>query len=273
MTTIEIGVFNIDHPELTRSGKEADRFSRVRDYLQTQDCDVLLILEANSALQLEGYACRFSAESPFINQGRSGLAPNVYHQVGIYSRLEGHSQPLLEPVNGLLLEIELDNVPLSIYANVMTIKDQWSNPKSSSYTERVLEQLHAIESLSGKTFFVGGDFNCRAELAWHSSDYSKIAEYVSSNNWVWPTRDQLSTVQHVVHTPDLSVFDLKIDDSVRYCKTGHHPDKSTGLSDHPFMRLSVKRAEIDRYTERGMQPNTSDSSNSELSGDPPLNTN
>lgn len=238
---IHVGILNVDHPELTNNRKEADRFGRIRSYLQSKNCDLLLILEANGAMQLDGYAGRFSAESPFINRSRSSAVPNVYCQVGLYSRLEGRSRPVNDPVNGLLFELTFDEATLYVYANVMTIKDQWSDPKVSTYSERVDEQLSIMKTMSGKSFLIGGDFNSRADLAWHASEFTRISECVDAHGWQWPTRTQTAGVQHIIHSTDLVVSDILIDDEVKYRKTGNQVDKESGLSDHPFIRFALER--------------------------------
>ncbi len=123
----------------------------------------------------------------------------------------------------------------------MTIKDQWSKSKTPTYKERVSEQLNAMEALAGMSFIVGGDFNCRADLTWHAAQFATISERVGANGWQWPTRDQFASVQHIVHFRDLMVSELVVDDSVKYQRVGDQPDKSTGLSDHPFIKFSVRR--------------------------------
>ncbi len=69
---MKIGIWNIDHPELnTRSKTKTDRVRRIYDFLVSENCDVYVLTETNSAINLAGYNSIFSSESPFIKKSRS----------------------------------------------------------------------------------------------------------------------------------------------------------------------------------------------------------
>ena len=52
---MKIGLWNIDHPEYDKSKtRRHKRFDDVLNDLQQRDCDVLIITEANAAMQFEG---------------------------------------------------------------------------------------------------------------------------------------------------------------------------------------------------------------------------
>ena len=124
---MKIGLWNIDHPE-TASGHERKerRFEDVAAYLAQADCDAFIITEANAAIELAGYVCETSVESPFKSSRRYYGPPNIYHQVAIYSRDPIIRIQLIEPVNGLLMTVGKNDQSIVLYGNVITIKDQWS---------------------------------------------------------------------------------------------------------------------------------------------------
>jgi hypothetical protein len=84
---MKVGLWNLDHPEVGSGsvGKESRSGDVVR-YLERTDCDVLILTEANSAIELAGYYTEFSEVSPFRSTRRFHDPPNSYHQVGIYRR-------------------------------------------------------------------------------------------------------------------------------------------------------------------------------------------
>jgi len=124
--TIKIGLWNVDHPQFNqRSEKKRTRFSHVVKYLDSQDFDLLVLTESNSALALPGYDARFSDESPYINKTRCNDSPNQYHQVSIFSKLSSHQIKIVESINGLLCKIKAHGHSFLLYGNVITIKDRW----------------------------------------------------------------------------------------------------------------------------------------------------
>ncbi len=225
---MKLGLWNMDHPEhVDAPGALLNRFNAVRSYLTARECDVLVLLEVNVAMQLDGFTTVFSEESPFLRKGRCYLAPNRYHQVGIYSRLPLAQQAIAEPINGVLANLSLEDGGTAIYGNVITIKDQWSKSSSLRYSDRLEQQLNQMAELDGGSFIVLGDFNLR--LGWPSklSAHAALKKLVVDKNWVWPTIERTDTVQHVVHSKDLTTK-IAVDHSV-----------VPTLSDHPFVEIEL----------------------------------
>lgn len=158
--------------------------------------------------------------------------PNRYHQVAIYSKTPLERLKATEPVNGLLCKSLIGDHPLVFYGNVITIKDRWSHSSMKTFSDRLEEQLLAIESLSRKRTLIGGDFNLR--VGWHSGAHRAIKERLAAAGWLWPTEERNDTVQQVLHSPDLQVH-TKIIFDVQRTKCGN----SEGLSDHPFLTVEV----------------------------------
>ncbi|MGB0993731.1 MAG: endonuclease/exonuclease/phosphatase family protein [Akkermansiaceae bacterium] len=231
---MNIGLWNIDHPE-TESGRkrEQQRFDSIISYLEQADCDTYIITEANAAMNLDGYSCELSNESPFKSSRRYYGAPNVYHQVAIYSRLPLTRYEAAEPINSLQVILGTLDQPLLIYGNVVTIKDQWSKTSDLTYADRLNQQIEAIRSLSHKHTLVAGDFNLRLGWPQKFGAHKRIKEEIASEGWIWPTEQRDDTVQHILHTDDLNVS-ISFDFSVKYSKT-----RSLGLSDHPFVEISA----------------------------------
>lgn len=230
---MKIGLWNIDHPEAASGsrGKET-RFRDVAKYLANADCEVFIITEANAALELPGYSAEFSEESPFRKTGRCYEKPNQYHQVGIYSKTPIQRLVVAEPVNGLLCRIPEGTLPLTIYGNVMTIKDARSATSVKKYSDRVEEQIAIIEKLPEDGTLVGGDFNLLPN-GYHSGAHRKVENRLEDNGWVWPTKSREDTVQHVLHSPELRCS-TKVDFEVK-----HSQGRTDRLSDHPFMTINL----------------------------------
>jgi len=230
---MKIGLWNIDHPETAScSDKKEQRFQNVLNYLMQADCDAYVLGEANAAIQLPGYCCELSEESPFKSSRRFCSAPNVYHQVAIYNRRSLERIEVADAVNGLRCSIT-DTSPLKeLYGNVITIKDQWKESSSKTYFDRLKEQIQAIRTLPDRGVVVAGDFNLR--LGWPQKRFAhcRVKEDLAAKGWVWATKDRDDTVQHVLHSSDLKVT-LTVDHDVKY--------GAGGLSDHPFVEISVAR--------------------------------
>jgi hypothetical protein len=233
---MKIGLWNIAHPEDSDgSALRAEKYNGVRSYLNEQHCDVYVLTEANAALELGGYASLFSEDSPFKNVNRCYDPPNRYHQVAIYSKSPLAREPVAEPINSLLCSADWLGSPLFLYGNVITIKDQWKPDSDKSYSDRLAEQLAALRILRTKRFIACGDFNLR--IGRRRSAYQQVDELVQEQGWLWPTKMQDETVQHVIHSPNLAV-DVSIDMSVR-----HSNGKEDRLSDHPFVLVQLKQTE------------------------------
>ena len=235
---MKIGLWNIDHPEAASGNtRKQQRLDAVGAYLAEADCDVFIITEANAAMGLPGFSCELSDESPFRSSGRFYGPPNAYHQVAIYGRHTLDRVEVPESINGLRVVTGNDQFTLGLYGNVITIKDQWSKTSDLSYSDRLGQQVEAICSLPRRRMLVAGDFNLR--LGWPQKRYahSRIRTEIAEEGWMWPTSDREDTVQHVLHSPDLKV-ELGFDFSVK-----HDDGKTSGLSDHPFIKLSVSPVE------------------------------
>jgi Endonuclease/Exonuclease/phosphatase family len=231
---MKIGVWNIDHPEIgTRSRAKQDRYERIVCYLQGACCDIYVLTETNSALQLPGYKTCFSDESPFKRKSRSYAPPNRYHQVGIYSRFSISKMDIAEPINGVLGRFPDAGVISSLYGNAVTIKDQWKKDSPLKYTDRLNEQISAINSLPDRKTIVAGDFNLRLGWPQKAFAHEALGRALESREWVWPTKSQTSTVQHVLHTPDISI-EFSLDQNVKETSSA-----GPALSDHPFLLVNV----------------------------------
>lgn len=232
---MKVGLWNIEHPELGPGvTRKERRFGEVVRYLEHADCDVLILTEANAALKLTGYSAEFSEVSPFRSSKRYYGTPNLYHQVGMYSRSPLRRLEVSEAVNGLLCEVPWGDRPLQVYGNVITIKDRWMKDSEKTYKDRLREQLAAIESLPPNRVLVGGDFNL--SLGWRQSlsAHAQVKSLVDRLPLVWPTELRDDTVQHVLHSPDLKAR-IEIDFSVKHVKGGERR-----LSDHPFLAITIE---------------------------------
>jgi len=231
---MKIGLWNIDHPA-TESGsdREQQRFDDVAAFLAQADCDTYIITEANAAMSLDGYMCELSIESPFKSSRRCYDRPNVYHQVAIYSKLPLSRAEAEEPINSLQVGIASQDQSLVLYGNVVTIKDQWSKTSNLTYSDRLNQQISAIQALPRRQTIVAGDFNLRLGWPQKLSAHKRIKNEIADNGWAWPTEMRDDTVQHVLHTNDLHLS-LYFDFSVKYSE-----DRSSGLSDHPFVEISA----------------------------------
>lgn len=231
---MKIGLWNIDHPEInSRSKRKQQRFNAIAAYLAQTDCDAYIITEANSALSIDGCMCECSVESPFKTLRRCYDKPNVYHQVAIYSKLPLTRAEAAEPINSLQVAVDSPQLSLVLYGNVVTIKDQWSKTSDLTYSDRLNQQISAIDGLPRRQTIVAGDFNLR--LGWQQKLFAhkRIKNEIADHGWSWPTEMRTDTVQHVLHTKDLDVS-LDFDFSVKYSK-----NQSSGLSDHPFVTISL----------------------------------
>lgn len=163
-------------------------------------------------------------------------SPNIYHQVAIYSKSQGIRTEVSEPINGLRVTVGNKDHSLLLYGNVITIKDQWSKTSDLTYTDRLNQQIDAIRFLPRQQTLVAGDFNLR--LGWPQKRFAhkQIMDKLAADGWIWPTEWRDDTVQHVLHTHDLRVV-IDFDFSVKY-----NEDRSTGLSDHPFLKITVSPA-------------------------------
>jgi hypothetical protein len=234
LTELKIGLWNIDHPESgTGCQRKESRFQEVEQYLLKAGCDLYIITEANAAIALTGYYAAFSAESPFTTKRRFYGEPNRYHQVAIYSKLPIQSLVVAEPINGLLCRVLSPTLPLLVYGNVITIKDQWAKWSKNKYADRLGEQLTAIAAIPAKRTLIGGDFNLRIGWPQKHAAHQQMLRQVAQQGLKWPTQQRDDTVQHVLHTSDLATG-IALESSVRYSETG-----ARGLSDHPFVTVNV----------------------------------
>lgn len=231
---MKVGLWNLDHPE-TGSGsvRKENRYGEVVRYLERAECDLLILTEANAALRLAGYSAEFSEASPFRSSQRYYGEPNLYHQVGIYSRSSLRRLEVSEAVNGLLCEVPWGNRPLQVYGNVITIKDRWKKDSDKTHQDRLCEQVAAIESLPSARVLVGGDFNLSLGWTQTLAAHTQVKNLVDRLTLVWPTELREDTVQHVLHSSDLDAS-IEIDFSVRHVKGGE-----TRLSDHPFLGITI----------------------------------
>ena len=231
---MKIGLWNIDHPEHNpRARRQHGRFLEVAAYLQEQECDLLILTEANAALPLAGYHSHFSAASPYFKKGRCYNPPNQYHQVGMYSKRELATEPVAEPVNGLLGRMTWQNEALFVYGNVITIKDQWRQESRKTYTDRLQEQLAQFKQLLGRRLVVCGDFNLRRNWPQKRGAYKQVEAFAAAHALIWPTAERTDTVQHVLHSADLQT-NVTIDFSVKDKNGRGYP-----LSDHPLMQIEI----------------------------------
>lgn len=232
---MKIGLWNIDHPELSSGvARKENRFGEVVRYLERADCDLLILTEANAAMKLVGYSAEFSEASPFRSSQRYYGTPNLYHQVGIYSRSPLRRLEVSEAVNGVLCEVPWGDRLLQVYGNVITIKDRWKKDSEKTYKDRLREQLAAIESLPPALVLVGGDFNLSQGWTQSLAAHTQVKYLVDRLPLVWPTELRDDTVQHVLHSPDLKAS-IEIDFSVRHVKGGERR-----LSDHPFFAITIE---------------------------------
>jgi len=229
---MNIGVWNIDHPETqSRGSAKEQRFREVVEYLLQADCEIFIITEANAAIELPGYYREFSSESPFKSKKRFYGAPNSYHQVAIYSRKPIERIEVEEPINGVLCKRSDPACPLTLYGNVVTIKDRWSEASSKTYADRLDEQIRAIQQLHLERTLIAGDFNLR--VGWQQTRFAHRRVKEKLGSWVWPTENRDDTVQHLLHSPDLQT-ELSLDFSVK--GVGQIQRR---LSDHPFIRIKM----------------------------------
>lgn len=236
MKILKIGLWNIAQPYVQTEGSQSDsRFENVQEYLNQQDCDILVLTEANAAIQLEGFIPHFSSESPFQNKSKSTEPPNRYHQVAVYTRLPLSNIAISEPINGLLCELGWNSQQLSVYGNVITMKDQWLTSSHKKYSDRIAEQLTQFEQLvKGQSVIIAGDFNLRLGWPQRKGAYEKVNTFVEQSNFRWPTKNEKKTVQHIIHSADLQV-DINIDGTIQ-----HSQGKHDSLSDHPFIKATVQ---------------------------------
>ena len=235
---MKIGLWNIDHPESASGSKSKElRFRKISDYLLRADCDAYVITEANAAMVLPGYSFELSAVSSFKSSRRFYGSPNSYHQVAIYSKTPPRRLDVSEAVNSLSVVVGKSGQSILIYGNVVTIKDQWSKTSNFTYADRLNQQIEAIQGLDLRKTLVAGDFNLRLGWPQKSSAHAQVGAKLVPKGWVWPTRDRDDTVQHVLHSPDLEA-DLTIDFGVKY-----DSEAKTGLSDHPFIEISLVSTE------------------------------
>jgi len=231
---MKIGVWNLDHPEIdTRSRAKQGRYERIMSFLEDVCCDIYVLTETNSALILPGYQAIFSDESPFIRQSRSYAHPNRHHQVGVYSRFAISKCDIAEPINGVLCQVRGSGIISNLYGNAVTIKDQWKKGSPLTYADRLNQQMSAITALPNRKTIVAGDFNLRRGWPQKAKAHEAVARALENTKWVWPTRTQTATVQHVLHTPDVSI-DIAVDQSVKEASSA-----GPALSDHPFLLVNV----------------------------------
>lgn len=242
---MKIGLWNIDHPEAASGNtRKQQRFDDIADYLIQANCDAYIITEANAAMNLPGFSCELSDESPFRSSSRHCGAPNSYHQVAIYGRNIRGKTEVAEPINGLRVDIENDDLSISLYGNVITIKEQWSKTRNLGYSDRLDQQVGAIRTLPRSRMLVAGDFNLRLGWPQRLFAHARIRTEIADEGWIWPTANRDDTVQHVLHSPDLEV-DLELDFAVKYGDA-----ETIGFSDHPFIKLSVSLAEAKPNTQQ-----------------------
>ena len=231
---MKIAVWNIDHPEIdTRSHKRQQRYKSILNILKDAQCDIYVLSEANSALTLPGYKSLFSDESPYKNKSRSYTPPNRYHQVGIYSRLPISKVSVAESINGVLCKIHGSELITNLYGNVVTIKDRWKKDSSLTYMDRLNEQISAIQDLPKEKTLAAGDFNLRLGWPQKAKAHRIVEKVLESNGWVWPTKLQTDSVQHVLHTADLSI-DVSINQDVKESTSA-----GLKLSDHPLLQITL----------------------------------
>lgn len=231
---MKIGVWNIDHPEIdTRSRAKQDRYERIMSFLEDVCCDIYVLTETNSALILRGHQTHFSDESPFKKKSRSYAHPNRYHQVGIYSRFSISKVDIAEPINGVFSRVHDSGIISNLYGNAVTIKDQWKKDSPLKYTDRLNEQISVINTLPNRKTIVAGDFNLRRGWPQKAKAHEAMGRALENKEWVWPTKLQTTTVQHVLHTPDISI-DIAVDQSVKETSSA-----GPALSDHPFLLVNV----------------------------------
>lgn len=226
---MKIGIWNIDHPEVgTSSVRKQQRHDSIIQYLSENICDLYILSEANSAMNIDGCFSFYSAESPFLKKSRSYQSPNIYRQVAIYSRQEMYKKEIEEPINGVLCQTKTSGLIERVYGNVITIKDQWKKDSSFKYSDRLNQQIELVSGLVCSKTLIAGDFNMKKGWVQKAGAHKKMEEAVERLGWVWPTINQTDSVQHVLHSPDLKVS-LGLDLGVR----------ESGLSDHPFMTVNV----------------------------------
>ena len=228
---MKIGLWNIDHPEcLHDAGRRQRRYADVLQFLHDTHCDVYVLTEANAAIQLAGYEARFSEESPFRKKDRCYESPNRYHQVAVYSTYSiSRTEDIAEPVNGLFCWIDRESRSLFLYGNVVTIKDRWMPESNKTYTDRLDEQLGQIGRLPRNQLIVCGDFNLRHGWSQRKKSYQRLEQVVREHGLEWPTKTTTDTVQHVIHSGDISTS-VTVDSSV----------KERHLSDHPFVLVELE---------------------------------
>jgi len=124
----------------------------------------------------------------------------------------------------------------SAIRNVITIKDQWKKDSDKTYTDRLGEQLEIFARLVTSKCIIGGDFNLRLGWPQKRRAHQRVKEFVDHHGLVWPTETQTDTVQHVIHSPELTAK-VTIDLSVQHTK-----GNSDKLSDHPFPLIDVQDA-------------------------------
>jgi len=231
---VRIGLWNIDHAQTGSPGAgEERRFQGVVRYLERTNCDLLVTVEGNAAIEIPGYRAEFSDPSPFRSTRRFYGEPNRYHQVGIYSRIPVRRLSVAEPINALLCEVSWKGGPLLVYGNVITIKDQWKRDSDKTHQDRLQEQLAAIESLAPSRFVAAGDFNLSLGWTRMLPAHRALKNLAERLGLVWPTEAVDDTVQHVVHSKGIAC-QVEIDFSVRHVRDGEKR-----LSDHPFMSVSI----------------------------------
>ena len=214
-----LALWNIDQPAAGTA-----RFAAILTYLRELNSDHLVLTETNAALRLPGYAVRLSLPSPFTNRSRNSRPPNRYHQVGVYSRAPLQRAAGVADINGAYAAVA-SPIPLHLYGSVFTIKDRWASWSSLRYSDRVEEQCAIIRQLSGPRFIACGDFNFRGQGSYHRAGREQLAAVVSELRLVWPTRDEVGTVQHLVHSPDVGVSRYEL--------------VPTELSDHPLVLFDL----------------------------------
>ncbi len=186
---MKIGIWNIDHPELnTRSKTKTDRVRRIYDFLVSENCDVYVLTETNSAINLAGYNSIFSSESPFIKKSRSYIEPNRYYQVGIYSRFKIKQHEVHEPINGVCCQVFGSFFSLNLFGNVITIKDQWKKDSVFKYKDRLNQQIFEINHLPKESSLVAGDFNLKKGWVQKASAFKTIESEIEQFGWIWPTK-------------------------------------------------------------------------------------
>lgn len=149
-----------------------------------------------------------------------------------------------EPVDGVLCRSDWKGTPGFVYGNVMTIKDQGPKTSDKTYSDRLAEQIKIFDRLMGKRFLIAGDFNLRLGWPQKKKSHEILKELVDQRGWIWPTENQTETVQHVVHSPDLTA-------DVTFDHTLNHPrGKQCQLSDHPFVTIELREAAVPSLSKR-----------------------